>query len=58
MRTDKNAEPDPVYIKERLSKLLNEHKDAELYITQGYICRNAYGEIVTCSVAVATIAHP
>ncbi|KKB52631.1 MULTISPECIES: aspartate kinase [Parabacteroides] len=45
MRTDKNAEPDPVYIKERLSKLLNEHKDAELYITQGYICRNAYGEI-------------
>ena len=45
MRTDKNAEPDPVYIKERLVKLLNEHKDAELYITQGYICRNAYGEI-------------
>ena len=45
MRTDKNAEPDPVYIKERLSKLLNEHKDAELYITQGYVCRNAYGEI-------------
>ena len=45
MRTDKNAEPDPVYIKERLSKLLNEHKEAELYITQGYICRNAYGEI-------------
>ena len=45
MRTDKNAEPDPVYIKERLVKLLNEHKDAELYITQGYICRNAYGEV-------------
>lgn len=45
MRTDKNAEPDPVYIKERLAKLLDEHKDAELYITQGYICRNAYGEI-------------
>lgn len=45
MRTDKNAEPDPVYIKERLTKLLNEHKDAALYITQGYICRNAYGEI-------------
>jgi aspartate kinase len=45
MRTDKNAEPDPVYIKEKLSRLLNEHKDAALYITQGYICRNAYGEI-------------
>jgi aspartate kinase len=45
MRTDKNAEPDPVYIKERLLRQLNEHKDADLYITQGYICRNAYGEV-------------
>ncbi len=45
MRTDKNAEPDPVYIKEKLFKLLAEHDDAELFITQGYICRNAYGEI-------------
>lgn len=45
MRTDKNAEPDPVYIRERLTKQLNEHKDADLYITQGYICRNAYGEV-------------
>lgn len=45
MRTDKNAEPDPIYIKEKLSKLIVEHADAELFITQGYICRNAYGEI-------------
>ncbi|MDR1402527.1 MAG: aspartate kinase [Tannerellaceae bacterium] len=45
MRTDKNAEPDPVYIKEKLSALLAENKEADLYITQGYICRNAYGEI-------------
>lgn len=45
MRTDKNAEPDPIYIKEKLNTLLVEHKDADLYITQGYICRNAYGEI-------------
>ncbi|MDH6357663.1 aspartate kinase [Parabacteroides sp. PF5-9] len=45
MRTDKNAEPDPLYIKEQLSKLLEEYKDADIYITQGYICRNAYGEI-------------
>ncbi len=45
MRTDKNAEPDPVYIREKLNALLEQHKDADLYITQGYICRNAYGEI-------------
>lgn len=45
MRTDKNAEPDPVYIREKLTKLLEENTDAEIFITQGYICRNAYGEI-------------
>lgn len=45
MRTDKNSTPDPVYIKEKLSALLEESKDADLYITQGYICKNAYGEI-------------
>jgi len=45
MRTDKNSEPDPVYIKERLQKQLDLHSDADIYITQGYICRNAYGEI-------------
>ena len=45
MRTDKNGEPDPVYIKEKLEAQLELHPDAEIYITQGYICRNAYGEI-------------
>ncbi len=45
MRTDKNSEPDPVYLKEKLSQLLAENADADLFITQGYICRNAYGEI-------------
>lgn len=45
MRTDKNAEPDTQYIKQKLTALLDKHADAQLYITQGYICRNAYGEI-------------
>ena len=45
MRTDKNSEPDPVYIKEKLHKQLEKYPDANVYITQGYICRNAYGEI-------------
>jgi aspartate kinase len=45
MRTDKNAEPDPVYIREKLRKQLETFPDAGIYITQGYICRNAYGEI-------------
>ena len=45
MRTDKNAEPDAVYIKSKLAAQLEMHPDADLYITQGYICRNAYGEV-------------
>lgn len=45
MRTDKNAEPDPIYIKEKLDAQMELHKGADIYITQGFICRNAYGEI-------------
>ena len=45
MRTDKNAEPDLNYIKTKLATQLEMHPDADLYITQGYICRNAYGEV-------------
>jgi len=45
VRTDKNAEPDAVYIKEKLQELLKNNSVADLYITQGYICLNAYGEI-------------
>ncbi len=45
MRTDKNSEPDPVYIKDKLNTILDENQGAQVYITQGFICRNAYGEI-------------
>lgn len=45
MRTDKNAEPDPQYIKEKLSAIMAENEDCQIYITQGFICRNAYGEV-------------
>ena len=45
MRTDKNAEPDPTYIKNKLNAQLELYPDADIYITQGFICRNAYGEV-------------
>ena len=45
MRTDKNSEPDPVYIKEKLSAIMEKNEGNQVYITQGFICRNAYGEI-------------
>ena len=45
MRTDKNAEPDPQYIKEKLHDVMEANQGYQIYITQGFICRNAYGEI-------------
>jgi aspartate kinase len=45
MKIDKNAEPAPQFIREHIAALLNENADAQIYITQGFICRNAYGEI-------------
>jgi aspartate kinase len=45
MRIDKNNEPDPVYIRENLGQLVNQYPKCPMFITQGYICRNAFGEV-------------
>jgi aspartate kinase len=45
MRIDKNSEPDTLYIAENLPKQLAAQPDKMIYITQGFICRNFYGEI-------------
>ncbi len=45
MRTDKNGEPDTAYIKEKLTEVLATSPKAQIYITQGFICRNINGEI-------------
>ena len=70
MRTDKNAEPDPIYIKQKLTAIIDSyrsegeevsgershsddsnlspltpHSSPQVFITQGFICRNAYGEV-------------
>ena len=45
MRTDKNAEPDTQYIKEKLKDVMQQNEGYQIYITQGFICRNAYGEV-------------
>lgn len=45
MRTDKNSEPDAIYINEKLSDIMATNKGYQVYITQGFICKNAYGEV-------------
>ena len=44
MRTDKNNEPDMAFIRENLTRLMDENQGYQIYITQGFICKNAYGE--------------
>lgn len=45
MRIDENDEPELAYIEKRLTDILKEKANQNLFITQGYICRNAFGEI-------------
>lgn len=45
MRTDKNAEPDMPYIKEHLKEVMDNNQGYQIYITQGFVCRNAYDEV-------------
>lgn len=45
MSIDADDEPQVASIKQRLTALLNQHKSKKLFITQGYICRNARGEV-------------
>jgi len=45
MRLDVNEEPDLLAIREKLNTVLATHPTKKLFITQGYICRNAKGEV-------------
>ena len=45
MRTDKDGEPDLFYIKENLGRELRRFPETKIFITQGYICRNSFGEV-------------
>ena len=45
MRIDKDCEPDYFYIRQNLKRELAKPDTHPLIITQGFICRNAYGEI-------------
>lgn len=45
MKIDALGEPQTDYIREKLGTLLEASKEADLYITQGFICRNQHDEI-------------
>lgn len=45
MRTNNAGEPDSKFIKENLENVLSKYPKTDLFITQGFVCLNAYGEI-------------
>ncbi len=45
MRIDQQGEPDMWYVKSNLERMLKENPDVDLFVTQGYICRNHFGDI-------------
>ena len=45
MRTNEEGEPDLEEIKVNLNTEIKSNDSSDIYITQGYICRNSYGEI-------------
>lgn len=45
MKIDEDNEPVISFITEHLQPLIDQYPDNKLFITQGYICRNSFGEI-------------
>lgn len=45
MRTDADGEPDMSFIKKNIKPYIDKDNDAQIFIAQGFICRNAKGEI-------------
>ncbi|WP_370001029.1 aspartate kinase [Winogradskyella sp.] len=45
MRIDASNEPDNFYIKQNLTRLIESVEPADIYITQGFICLDAEGQI-------------
>ena len=45
MKIDEDNEPDVSFISEKLKPILLKFPENSLFITQGFICRNAFGEI-------------
>jgi aspartate kinase len=45
MAIDANDEPQVLDIRAKLTNILAQHRGVQLFITQGYICKNARGEV-------------
>lgn len=49
MRVDRAGEPDAFYIKKSLNRELEKFPEVSLFVTQGFICRDYFGEVANLS---------
>ncbi|TQV82759.1 aspartate kinase [Aliikangiella coralliicola] len=45
LRLNQDSAPDEDYLSEQLSAQISNHSNTDIFVTQGFICRNAFGEI-------------
>lgn len=45
MRIDRDNSPEIQYLHDRITPMIDRHPDVQIFLTQGYICRNAKGAI-------------
>ncbi|WP_167341702.1 aspartate kinase [Nonlabens sp. SY33080] len=45
MRVDQQHEPDSFYIQQNLNRIIDDNQQADIYITQGFICLDVQGQI-------------
>lgn len=45
LKLDQNGLPDESFLSEKLAVIISDKNDTSIYVTQGFICRNAFGEV-------------
>ena len=45
LRLTQESIPDEPYLESQLNQIINDNSDIQVFVTQGFICRNAFGEV-------------
>lgn len=45
LRLTADSVPDELFLAEQLNRIIGEHPENDIFVTQGFICRNAFGEV-------------
>lgn len=45
LRLTVDSTPDEEFLTQQLNRIISSHSDIDIFVTQGFICRNAFGEV-------------